>query len=211
MASNQTHIHKEIFSAAKDTLTKVIAAAKKDFLSKQISQAENSQRALFKCMDSLLNRNKSSKLPDVKNSSELADSLTAFFEAKVKKIRDELSLAQEGLKDQKLQMDSKLSRLASFREISEDELNKIILEAPTKTCQLDPIPTRILKECIEPLLPTLLKIINTSLTTSTVPATFKKALVTPLLKKPNLDHNVLKTIDQSAIYHSSQKFLKSSV
>ena len=41
-------------------------------------------------------------------------------------------------------------------------------------------------------MPTLLKIINTSLATSTVPKSFKQASISPLLKKPSLDRNVLK-------------------
>ena len=73
-----------------------------------------------------------------------------------------------------------------------EDLRKIILAAPTKSCPLDPIPTKILKECIEQLLPTLLKIINTSLVTSTVPKSFKQASILALLKKPSLDRNVLK-------------------
>ena len=38
----------------------------------------------------------------------------------------------------------------------------------------------------------LLKIINLSLASSTVPVSFKKAIVTPLIKKPSLDRDVLK-------------------
>ena len=88
--------------------------------------------------------------------------------------------------------DAPISRLTSFPPISAEDLRKIILEAPTKSCPLDPIPIKVLKECIEQLLPTLLKIINTSLATSTVPKSFKQASITPLLKKTSLDRNVLK-------------------
>ena len=185
-------IHKEIFLAAKDALTKVIDAAKKNFLSQQILQSSTSQKALFNCVDRLLHRTRSSQLPDNDDSSELAEMISEFFVGKVQKIRDGLETLQHGLDDQTSEEDSQVPKLASFSTISAEDLKKIILKAPTKSCQLDPIPTNILKECIEQLLPTLLKIINTSLVSSTVPATFKKAIVTPLLKKPSLDKNVLK-------------------
>ena len=48
----------------------------------------------------------------------------------------------------------------------------------------DPIPTWLLKECIDLLAPFITKIINNSLTTGCVPAAFKKAYITPLVKKP---------------------------
>jgi hypothetical protein len=46
--------------------------------------------------------------------------------------------------------------------------------------------------CIETLLPIITTIVNKSITESYVPATFRKAVVRPLLKKPGLDQNVLK-------------------
>ena len=57
---------------------------------------------------------------------------------------------------------------------------------------LDPIPTYLLKECIDILLPTITRIINLSLQFCIVPDSFKTAAVTPLLKKASLDANVLK-------------------
>jgi len=143
-------------------------------------------------VDRLLHKTRSSQLPDIENSSELADNISEFFVGKVQKIRDGLATLQQGVEKETSNEIIQVPQLESFPAISADDLKKIILKAPTKSCQLDPIPTNILKECIEPLLPILLKIINSSLASSTVPTTFKKAIVTPLLKKPSLDRNVLK-------------------
>ena len=55
------------------------------------------------------------------------------------------------------------------------------------TCDLDPIPTDILKACIDEIIPSLTKIVNLSLTNSYVPTEFKKATVRPLIKKSTLD------------------------
>jgi hypothetical protein len=52
---------------------------------------------------------------------------------------------------------------------------------------LDPIPTTLLKDCIDVLLPTLTNIVNGSLTNSEFPHTYKFATLVPLLKKPSLD------------------------
>ena len=65
---------------------------------------------------------------------------------------------------------------------------KIINSAPAESCELDPIPTTLLYENLDILLPT----ISASLTTGTVPRDLKTGVVKPLLKKPSLDKHLLK-------------------
>ena len=60
-----------------------------------------------------------------------------------------------------------------------------------KQCDLDPIPTSLLKECADLLVPTITNIINLSLSTNTFPMQFKESVVKPLLKKPSLDKELL--------------------
>ena len=66
-------------------------------------------------------------------------------------------------------------------------MRKFILKAPSKSCALDPLPTPILKKCLDLLLPIISRIINNSLSTGSFPDEFKLALVTPLLKKLGLE------------------------
>jgi len=47
---------------------------------------------------------------------------------------------------------------------------------------VDPIPTFILKEAIDVLLPFLTAMLNTSLREGCLPASQKRAIITPLLK-----------------------------
>ena len=63
---------------------------------------------------------------------------------------------------------------------------------PKKSCALDPIPASLLLECLDEIVPTVTSVMNASLSSGTVPLSFKHALVNPLLKKPNLDPEVLK-------------------
>jgi len=55
---------------------------------------------------------------------------------------------------------------------------------------LDPMPTWLLKDCIDVLLPILTDIMNASLEQGIFPSLFKKSLVHPLIKKDNLDADV---------------------
>ena len=59
---------------------------------------------------------------------------------------------------------------------------------PTKGCNLlDPLPTQLVKQCFDDLVPLITRIINESLKCGIVPAQFKQTVVTPILKKSGLD------------------------
>ena len=73
-----------------------------------------------------------------------------------------------------------------------EEVVKVIKDAPTKSCILDPVPTWFLRLNIQTFAPIITCIINESLSTGTFPQSLKHSIVTPLIKKPSLDRNVLK-------------------
>ena len=68
----------------------------------------------------------------------------------------------------------------------------IINKFPNKTCSLDTLPTWLVKDNIQIMLPVFTKVANTSLKTGVFPDTLKQSIITPVIKKPNLDGNVLK-------------------
>ena len=82
--------------------------------------------------------------------------------------------------------------LNSFDSVSEDDVRKVISDSPTKSCLLDPIPTFLLKECLDILLPSITKLVNYSLMEGSFPDAFKKAVVTPLIQKSTLSPGELK-------------------
>lgn len=57
---------------------------------------------------------------------------------------------------------------------------------------MDLIPAQLLKEVFDSVGQTISLILNSSLATSSVPLSFKHAVVQPILKKPNLDNTALK-------------------
>ena len=70
-------------------------------------------------------------------------------------------------------------------------MKNIILESATKSCELDPLPTSLLKQNIKALFPAIIRIINASLSAAIVPQSMKHAIVTPVLKKRGSDVNAL--------------------
>ncbi len=71
--------------------------------------------------------------------------------------------------------------------LSESDVRKLVTESKTTSCELDPIPTKILKQCIDIILPVLTKMINMSLQSGVFPQEWKLALVIPLIKKLGLE------------------------
>ena len=96
--------------------------------------------------------------------------------------------------------------LSEFDKVSDADVEKVLKESPDASCSLDPTPTWMLKRCIAVFLPILTLLINLSLASGEFCAEFKKAHVIPLLKKFDLDRNILKNylIDQYRISLSYQ-------
>ena len=82
--------------------------------------------------------------------------------------------------------------LEKFVDVDEEEVRKIIAKLPDKTSPLDPFPTWLLKRCVDTLLPVITSIINNSFRSGSFPRNFRQAVVTPLIKKPTLNPDLLK-------------------
>ena len=75
--------------------------------------------------------------------------------------------------------------------MSQLTVKECILNSAPKSCELDPIPSKLLIECLDSILPSLTDLFNSSLVSIIFPQCFKSALVTPILKKRCLDYNDL--------------------
>ena len=65
----------------------------------------------------------------------------------------------------------------NFVEMSEEEERKVINSMATKSCDIDPVPTNLLKKSLEGMLHIIMKIINLSLTQGFFVSTWKTAVV----------------------------------
>ena len=84
------------------------------------------------------------------------------------------------------------TRLIGHRQIyTTAYIRRIILQSSEKSCTLYPMPTSLLKENIDILVPVYTVIVNSSLESGVVPAAMKHAIVTPILKKSGIDLNCL--------------------
>ena len=92
-----------------------------------------------------------------KHLNELPELFSNFFSNKVQTIRDHLDKPlSEVDQDSPYAHDNQFSGCPfnSFTPISENSLQKNILQCALKTCELDAIPTSLFFECLDAILPT---------------------------------------------------------
>ena len=77
--------------------------------------------------------------------------------------------------------------IEEFVLLTDDDVRMLITNSKTTSCCLDPVHTSLLKSSIEPLIPVITKIINTTLESGVFPKDWKEAVVVPLQKKSGLD------------------------
>jgi len=77
--------------------------------------------------------------------------------------------------------------LLPFRSPAVDDVISAMCRLSDKSCVADTLPTPQLKLFADLIAPFLTELFNHSLSTATVPTVFKSALITPLIKKPDLD------------------------
>ena len=78
-------------------------------------------------------------------------------------------------------------RCNEFETIDENTLLKLKKKSATKSCESDLMPTNLLKEYADVLVPSIHHIITTSLLHGCFTDNLREVLLRPLLKKLNLD------------------------
>ena len=106
-------------------------------------------------VNELLNKNNRS-LPDCNSCEDLADQFCDFFNNKIDKIREVVDGANlsENLSSYISSNHSNCS-MSTFQYVTPEDLKKVIMKCPTKSCDLDPLPTWLIKNHLPTIVPTL--------------------------------------------------------
>ncbi|KAF7705583.1 hypothetical protein HF521_020869, partial [Silurus meridionalis] len=164
-----------------------IKAARAEHLGKLIENNENNPMFLFSTVAKLTTYQVSEKCVPSQFSSE---DFMNFFTEKIDNIRKTIVAVQPLTASPDI-ISPTTPHLKCFTCIGQEELHDVITKAKSTTCQLDPIPTHLLKEVLYTAGEPLLNIINCSLSLGHVPKSLKLAVIKPLINKPNLDPNTL--------------------
>ena len=161
--------------------------AKCKFYTERIALASSSKE-LHQIVNTLSNRHPPKILPTIYPSADLPSIFIKQFTNIAEKLK--ANIASEHVTST-LVTGTTAATSSSFEKVSQLTVKECILNSAPKSCELDPIPSKLLIECLDSILPSLTDLFNSSLASGIFPQCFKSALVTPILKKRCLDHNDL--------------------
>ena len=158
-----------------------------------VSNCGRDQKKIFSVANKLLGKQSTNVYPREESDEQCANNFIQFFTKKVVKIHSELTDQRNELLAQHPDILNQMTneptshQLQEFEQTSNPEIKNIVVALANKQCELDPLPTWLLKSIIDMIAPTITKIVNISLSTATMPSSLKTAIVRPILKKPSLD------------------------
>ena len=180
-------VHRQMYSDHLHHYKHALITAKTSYYSNLINTGTGNNRVLFSTVSHLIQSPKTLP-PDI--STDQCTAFLDFFNSKITTIHQQLASSCTSPNDPTWMITTGqplISSLSDFTPVSELTISEFIRKAKTTTCQLDPLPTSLVKACLPSTSPMITNIINSSLTTGTVPPTLKLAAITPILKKPGAD------------------------
>ena len=150
-----------------------------------------SSEELHQIVNILPNRHPPEIFQTIYPSADLPSLFVQHFNNKVKKLRANIASEPVTL-TATLVTGTTTAKFSSFEKVSQSTVKEHIINSAPKSCDLDPIPSKHLIECLNSILPSLTDPISYLYLLSCIfQQCFKSALVTPILKKRCLDHNDL--------------------
>ena len=164
----------------------LIKSARVKYYSTLIDQCAGDSRKLFHVVNSLSWEPFVGALPEHDDPTKLANEFGTFIK-KIEIIKENLDKFQ--VQEPRLAPATPKENLENFSSVSIEEVCKIVRESSNASCRLDPVPTWLVKSCLDVLAPSITEMVNLSLLSGCVPENWRTAVVIPLLKKPGLDNN----------------------
>jgi len=145
----------------------------------RISGQAKQPRQLWRFLNTLMGASEKSQLPkNCPSAQQFAD----FFEAKVAAVR-----SATGGGDTSTELPPATEIFDQFQPCSVNDVRSAIMGAPSKSCNLDPLPTDVLKKFLPELLPFIADLCNASLEQGCIPLSQRHAIIRPRLKKAGAD------------------------
>ena len=136
---------------------------------------------LYNLIRYLIGKTTSNALLPGLSDDELANNFGDYFMNKIQSIRDSLDTHSKYSAPP-----GNAANFSTFEPPRTRNVMKIILGMKTKSFEIDPIPTKLLKEILPLVMEPITKIVNTSLQHGIFSKHWKMAVIRPLLKKLGL-------------------------
>ena len=159
-----------------------MSRAKSVHYSKMIAQHSGDHRSLWQAFNKILHLCPKMYLSDHSSITALANTFSFCF---VNKISIIWSSFTSGSGTNVLTPPNTREVLHKLSHVTHAEVRRLVLSAPCKSSDLHPLPTGLVKDCIDVLVTPIVSIVYLSLSEGCFPTLFKSALVSPLLKNPH--------------------------
>ena len=180
--NNMDH-HWKAYKRERNRYRNMVRYNKTQIFCDKIQSSKGNTRKLYQLTDVLSGRSCENPLPSATSDENLANEFADFFLNKIKSIR-KMFVDIPSFKPEERHG---FPAFKKFAPLTENDIRSIIMDMKTKSCELDSLPTNLLKEYISVVLPAITKIVNISLTEGVFANTWKCAIVRPLLKKAGMD------------------------
>ena len=161
---------------------RLLLRTKIDAISTKVSECETDTKKLYNLIRYLTGTTTSNPLPPSSSDEELANDFADYFMNKIQSITYSLDTHSKYSAPPE-----NAPNFSAFEPLSTSDVTKIILGMKTKLCEIDPIPTKLLKEILPSVIEPITKIVNTSLQQGIFSKHWKIAVIRPLLKKIGLE------------------------
>ena len=136
-----------------------MSSSKLNYYSRLVTENQCDFRKLFSTFSKLLHQHPEIRFPQHEITASLAQEFIAFFDNKIRRIREDLD---QSTPDNVLEFRDVAAecQFTTFASVSSTELTAIVGYMYLKSCDLDPIPGCIMKECFTTVRPVITKIVN---------------------------------------------------
>ena len=181
--STRLEVHRQMYRDQCQIYTAALHSAKSTYYKAKTGESDNNQ--LFSMVNGLFKVKRLPPLPSHVSCHSLAEDFGEFFHSKIEKIRDRLhtSNAQSTETSVLINPSPCPTSLSEFTEVSETYIRELIDKSKPKSCCLDPVPTRILKQSVDVLAHPITKVVNASLMTGEFPSCLKKGTICPSINQ----------------------------
>ena len=188
-----TELTKKAYKAAYQNAAEVINATRNNYYKSRLETNAGNKKVTYKIVNQLMDKDLSKNIrPSHKPDSIICEEMKTYFKEKVEKIYSDIENEAMDCKDipiQELTPEYKGEKWEKSELIDEEMLRSVLSDLNTKECEADPIPVKLLLQCIDEVKTILLFIINQSLQTGIFPSAAKSAIVRPAVKDFKADGN----------------------
>ena len=185
---SRTDADRDRFVHQRNNVQRIVRRAKtanyEDFFSKHLSDP----KSLWTAIRESLCCNPTTVYPMLDVHRDVSSVFADFFRSKISTINDNMSPSCMTCDDRS---SSERSTMSCFSEVTADEAIVIMCSMKSKTCALDPAPTWLVKLLLRELSSVFSLFANLSLKSGNFPASEKRAIITPILKKSSMCKNKL--------------------